>query len=238
MALLGAAYGKGVALHVRGRLPEALAELERSVGLADRFAREGRTLARTFQHDPRVSCRSYDAFTHWILGDRDTARARRSQLQGLTAYESRPSDRSFALYVDAVLAAWEGDAETARASSAEGARLAGEHGLLYWKAMLRLTEGWSLTHLGHGDEGVTQMQTSLAELRPSRSHLRLPLHLGLLAQAQHHAGRRDDATATLRKMLAVIEHRREHVYLHHALPATALLHDLLGRHVTDVALSG
>ncbi|GCD33088.1 SARP family transcriptional regulator [Streptomyces chrestomyceticus JCM 4735] len=238
VALLGAAYGKGVALHVRGRLPEALAELERSVGLADRFAREGRTLARTFQHDPRVSCRSYDAFTHWILGDRDTARARRSQLMGLTAYESRPSDRSFALYVDAVLAAWEGDAETARASSAEGARLAGEHGLLYWKAMLRLTEGWSLTHLGHGDEGVTQMQTSLAELRPSRSHLRLPLHLGLLAQAQHHAGRRDDATATLRKMLAVIEHRREHVYLHHALPATALLHDLLGRHVTDVALSG
>ncbi|MFI2238283.1 ATP-binding protein [Streptomyces chrestomyceticus] len=238
VALLGAVYGKGVALHVRGRLPEALAELERSVGLADRFAREGRTLARTFQHDPRVSCRSYDAFTHWILGDRDTARTRRSQLLGLTAYESRPSDRSFALYVDAVLAAWEGDAETARSSSAEGARLAGEHGLLYWKAMLRLTEGWSLTHLGHGDEGVAQMQASLAELRPSRSHLRLPLHLGLLAQAQHHAGRRDDATATLRKMLAVIEHRREHVYLHPALPATALLHDLLGRHVTDVALSG
>ncbi|MFI9227900.1 ATP-binding protein [Streptomyces rimosus] len=237
VAQLGAAYGKGVALHVRGRLPEALAELERSVGLADRFAREGRSLARTFQHDPRVSCRSYDAFTHWILGDRDTALGRRCQLQALTAYESRPSDRCFALYVDAVLAAWEGDPDTARASGAEGARVAEEHGLLYWKAMLRLTEGWSLTHLGQDEAGLGLMHTSIAELRPSRSHLRLPLHLGLLAQAQHHAGRRDDATATLRKMLAVIEHRRELVYLHPALPATTLLHDLLGRHVTETVLS-
>ncbi|KAA6212545.1 transcriptional regulator [Streptomyces albofaciens JCM 4342] len=238
VAQLGAAYGKGVALHVRGRLPEALAELERGVGLADRFAREGRNLARTFQHDPRVSCRSYDAFTHWILGDRATALGRRRQLQALTAYESRPSDRCFALYVDAVLAAWEGDPDTARASGAEGARVAEEHGLLYWKAMLRLTEGWSLTHLGHDATGLDLMQTSIAELRPSRSHLRLPLHLGLLAQAQHHAGRRDDATATLRTMLAVIQHRREHVYLHPALPATVLLHDLLGRQITDTALSG
>ncbi|OKH99080.1 transcriptional regulator [Streptomyces sp. CB02923] len=238
VALLGAAYGKGVALHVRGRLPEALAELERSVGLADRFAREGHTLARTFQHDPRVSCRSYDTFTHWILGDRDTATSRRRQLQSLTAYESRPSDRAFALYVDAVLATWEDDADTALSSATEGARVAEEHGLLYWKAMLRLTEGWALTRLGRNDAGLTLMHASLAELRPSRSHLRLPLHLGLLAQAQHHAGRRDDATATLRKMLAVIEHRREHVYLHPALPTTALLHDLIGRHVTDTALSG
>ncbi|MFH8346377.1 ATP-binding protein [Streptomyces sp. NPDC018045] len=236
VALLGAAYGKGVALHVRGRLPEALAELERSVGLADRFAREGRALARTFQHDPRVSCRSYDAFTHWILGDRDTANSRRCQLQSLTAYESRPSDRAFALYVDTVLAAWEGDADTAHSSATEGARLAEEHGLLYWTAMLRLTEGWSLTHLGHGDEGLALMHASLAELRPSRSHLRLPLHLGLLAQAQHHVGHRDDAAATLRKMLAVIEHRREHVYLHPSLPTTPLLHTLLGHHLTDLAL--
>ncbi|WP_030671030.1 BTAD domain-containing putative transcriptional regulator, partial [Streptomyces rimosus] len=238
VAQLGAAYGKGVALHVRGRLPEALAELERSVGLADRFAREGRSLARTFQHDPRVSCRSYDAFTHWILGDRDTALGRRRQLQALTAYESRPSDRCFALYVDAVLAAWEGDPDTARASGSEGARVAEEHGLLYWKAMLRLTEGWSLAHLGRADAGLDLMHTSIAELRPSRSHLRLPLHLGLLAQAQHHVGRRDDAAATLRKMLAVIEHRRERVYLHPALPATTLLHDLLGRQVTETAISG
>ncbi|KOU53769.1 transcriptional regulator [Streptomyces sp. WM6378] len=236
VAQLGAAYGEGIVLHIRGRLPEALTALDGAVETADRFAREGHSLARTFQHDPRVSCRSYDAFTHWLLGDRATATERRRQLLRLTAYESRPSDRAFALYVDAVLAAWEDDVDTALHSGAEGSRLAGEHGLLYWKAMLNLPEGWGLTHSGREAEGITLMQSALAELRPSRTHLRLPLHLGLLGQAQHHAGRQEDARNTLHKMLAVVEHRREHTYLHPALPPTRLLHTLLGRGAAERVL--
>lgn len=236
VAQLGAAYGEGIVLHIRGRLREALTALDGAVETADRFAREGHSLARTFQHDPRVSCRSYDAFTHWLLGDRATATERRRQLLRLTAYESRPSDRAFALYVDAVLAAWEDDVDTALHSGAEGSRLAGEHGLLYWKAMLNLPEGWGLTHSGREAEGITLMQSALAELRPSRTHLRLPLHLGLLGQAQHHAGRQEDARNTLHKMLAVVEHRREHTYLHPALPPTRLLHTLLGRGAAERVL--
>ncbi|MEW2033367.1 BTAD domain-containing putative transcriptional regulator [Streptomyces roseifaciens] len=228
VAVLGAAYGEGIVLHIRGRLPQALAELEHGVDMADRYAREGHALARTFQHDPRVSCRSYNTFTHWLLGDRRTAAARRRELLHLTEYDSRPSDRSFALYVDAVVAAWEGDARTARASGAEGARLAGEHGLLYWKAMLGLLEGWGLTHSGWEDDGLALMHVSLAELRRSSTLLRHPLHLGLLGEAQHHAGRPEEARETFRALLAAVEQRGEHVYLHEALPATRLLRDLLG----------
>ncbi|MFE5867372.1 BTAD domain-containing putative transcriptional regulator [Streptomyces roseifaciens] len=228
VAVLGAAYGEGIVLHIRGRLPQALAELEHGVDMADRYAREGHALARTFQHDPRVSCRSYNTFTHWLLGDRRTAAARRRELLHLTEYDSRPSDRSFALYVDAVVAAWEGDARTARASGAEGARLAGEHGLLYWKAMLGLLEGWGLTHSGREDDGLALMHVSLAELRRSSTLLRHPLHLGLLGEAQHRAGRPEEASETFRALLAAVEERGEHVYLHEALPATRLLRDLLG----------
>nr|WPS70487.1 transcriptional protein [Kitasatospora cystarginea] len=229
VAMLGAAYGEGIVLHVSGQLPQALAELERGVEMADRFAREGHSLARTFQHDPRVSLRSYDAFTRWLLGDRRAAGARRRELLRLTEYESRPSDRCFALYVDAVIAAWEGDAVTACAAAAEGVRLAGEHGLLYWKAMLGLLEGWGLTHSGRQADGLGLMHTSLAELRGSSTRLRHPLHLGLLGQAQHRAGRTEEAKATFRTLLAAVEQRREHVYLHPSLPATPLLHGLLGR---------
>ncbi|MGK5733886.1 BTAD domain-containing putative transcriptional regulator, partial [Streptomyces sp. URMC 124] len=228
VAVLGAAYGEGIVLHVRGRLPQALAELEHGVEMADGYARQGHALARTFQHDPRVSCRSYNTFTHWLLGDRRTAATRRRELLHLTEYDSRPSDRSFALYVDAVVAAWEGDARTARASGAEGARLAGEHGLLYWKGMLSLLEGWGLTHSGWEDDGLALMHASLAELRRSSTLLRHPLHLGLLGEAQHHAGRPEEARATFRALLAAVEQRGEQVYLHEALPATRLLRDLLG----------
>ncbi|MFE3765941.1 BTAD domain-containing putative transcriptional regulator [Streptomyces sp. NPDC059104] len=227
VAVLGAAYGEGIVLHVRGMLPQALAELEHGVEMADRYARDGHSLARTFQHDPRVSCRSYNAFTHWLLGDRTTATARRRELLRLTAYDSRPSDRSFALYVDAVVAAWEGDAGTALASGAEGVRLAGEHGLLYWKAMLGLLEGWGLTHSAREAEGLALMHASMDRLRGSRTLLRHPLHLGLLGQAQHHAGRREEARDTFHALLGAVEERREDVYLHPALPATELIRTLL-----------
>ncbi|WP_050502806.1 ATP-binding protein [Streptomyces monomycini] len=227
VALLGAAYGEGIVLHVRGLLPEALTELERAVGLADRFAREDHALARTFQHDPRVSCRSYDAFTHWLLGDHRAAGRRRRELLSLTANGSRPSDRSFALYVDAVVAAWEGDARTAHRSGSEGARLAGEHGLRYWEAMLGLLDGWALSHLGQADDGLSRMHSCLTELDGSRTHLRQALHLGLLGQAQHHAGRPQEAAATFRSLLSAVESHQEQAYLSMALPTTRLLHELL-----------
>ncbi|MFI1497191.1 BTAD domain-containing putative transcriptional regulator [Streptomyces platensis] len=237
VAVLGAAYGEGIVLHVRGQLRHALAELEHGVAMADGYANEGHSLARTFQHDPRVSCRSYDTFTRWLMHDRKTATARRRELLRLTEYDSRPSDRCFALYVDAVVAAWEGDARTARSSGAEGVRLADEHGLLYWKGMLGVLEGWGRTHSGQED-GLTLMHSSLAELRNSRTHLRRPLHLGLLAQAQHRAGRTEDAKTTFRALLAAVGQSNEHVYLHPELPATRLLHDLLGRGAAESVATG
>ncbi|MFF2960216.1 BTAD domain-containing putative transcriptional regulator [Streptomyces sp. NPDC057963] len=226
-ARLGAAYGEGTVLFVRGRLPEALKELEHGVGLADRFSREGRLPERTYQSDPRVYFRCYGVLARWLLNDRDTAAEQRRSLLRLTQYGSRPWDRIHALYINSVVAAWEGDAETARSSSAEGIGLAVEHRLHYWKTMLRLPLGWALTHSGRG-EGIAEMRDSLAELRLSGTRIRLPLHLGLLAQAQHHAGKREDAVDTLRTMVAVVELRREYVYLHDALPTTRLLRELLG----------
>nr|AFJ05085.1 pimaricin regulator [Streptomyces platensis] len=238
VAVLGAAYGEGIVHYIRGRLRQALAELEHGVAMADEYASEGHSLARTFQHDPRVSCRSYDTFAHWLMGDRKTATARRRELLRLTEYDSRPSDRSFALYVDAVVAAWEGDARTALSSGAEGVRVADEHGLLYWKAMLGVLEGWGRTHCGQEDGGLTLMHTSLAELRHSRTLLRRPLHLGLLGQAQHRAGRTEDAKTTFRALLAAVGQCDEPVYLHPDLPATRLLHDLLGRGAAEAVAAG
>lgn len=90
-----------------------------------------------------------------------------------------------------------------------------------------------MAHSGHEDKGIALMRESLAELERSRTRIRLPLHLGLLGQAQQHAGRREDAEATFRKMATIIERRQEHVYLHTALPTTRLLDELLGHRSTE-----
>lgn len=94
--------------------------------------------------------------------------------------------------------------------------------------MLGLLEGWGLTHSAREAEGLALMHASMDRLRGSRTLLRHPLHLGLLGQAQHHAGRREEARDTFHALLAAVEQRREDVYLHPALPATGLIRTLLG----------
>ncbi|MFC9607405.1 ATP-binding protein [Streptomyces niveus] len=234
LAVLGAPYTEGVILHILGQLSEALVELERGIEAADRYAREGRTWRRALQVRAPVSLRCYETFTRWLLGDRDGAAEGRLRLLRLTEYDDPgPAERAFALYVDAVIAAWEGDPDTAHTSSTRGTQLAAEHGLPYWQAMLGIPQGWALAHSGNEDKGIALLRESLAELDRSRTRIRLPLHLGLLGQAQHHAGRREDAEATLRKMAAIIERHQEHVYLHPALPTTRLLHELLSHRGTE-----
>ncbi|MFB9391341.1 BTAD domain-containing putative transcriptional regulator [Streptomyces coeruleoprunus] len=227
VAYLGARYGRGIVLHVRGRLTEALAELEDAVDRADALGAEGgRHVARYFQHDPRISCRSYDAFTHWLLGAADAASARRAELLSLTHHDSRPGDRAFALYVDAVLAGLEGDVATARRSGELGREVADRYGLRYWRSMLSVCEGWALVHGGEEEPGLSLIRSALSELRASGTLIRLPLHLGFLAEALHHVGRRDEAAAVLRRLAQEVGSRGEHAYLHPRLPSTSLMHVL------------
>ncbi|MGK4578709.1 class I SAM-dependent methyltransferase [Kitasatospora sp. HPMI-4] len=55
-------------------------------------------------------------------------------------------DQAFALYMDAVLAAFEDDVPTVERSSARGVELSARYGLRYWKAMLQVCQGWALAH--------------------------------------------------------------------------------------------
>jgi hypothetical protein len=229
VAVLGASYGTGVVLHVQGRPRAALEELERGVALADRlFPLGGPQLSTIFQHDPRVSCRSCNTLTHWLLGDRQAATRRRQELLALTGSGSRPSDQTFALYVEAVLTALEGDAEGAERSSVRGAEVAARYGLRYWQAMLEVCQGWAVTHLGDAESGIVRLTSAIERLRSSRTLLRLPLHLGFMAEAQHLAGLDEDARATLEELLTEVRRRGEHVYLDARLPAGRLCAELLG----------
>ncbi|MFE9775825.1 BTAD domain-containing putative transcriptional regulator [Streptomyces sp. NPDC005931] len=229
VAYLGARYGRGIVLHVRGSLPEALDQLEDAVDRADALGEEGgRRVARHFQHDPRISCRSYDAFTHWLLGDTASASTRRAELLALTSRDSRPNDRAFALYVDAVLAGLEGDVHTARRSGELGREVAGRYGLHYWRAMLSVCEGWAVAHGGEGERGIALLRSGVTGLTASGTFIRLPLHLGFLAEALYHVGRTAEAVTTLAQLTREVEARGERVYLHDRLLATGLMRLLPG----------
>ncbi|WNI28144.1 BTAD domain-containing putative transcriptional regulator [Streptomyces sp. ITFR-6] len=227
-ARLGAVYGEGMALFIRDRLPDALRSFEHGVELSERLAREGQVPDGMYRSDPRVYFRTHDVFARWLMGERSAAAEQCRRLLRLTQWGDKPWDRVHALYVNAMVAAWEDDPDSARAFGTEGVGLSVKHGLSPWAAMLHVPLGWALTHAGQR-EGIPKMVNALTEMRLSRTRIHLPLHLGLLAQAQHHAGQREGAVDTLRTLLAVVEHHREYVYLNSALPATLLLDKLLGK---------
>ncbi|MGW6290969.1 BTAD domain-containing putative transcriptional regulator [Streptomyces sp. NPDC055107] len=227
-ARLGAVYGEGMALFIRNRLPDALRSFEDGVELSERLAREGRAPDGMYRSDPRVYFRTHDVFARWLMGQRSAAAEQCRRLLRLTQWGDKPWDRAHALYVNAMVAAWEDDPDSARGFGTEGVRLSVKHGLSPWAAMLHVPLGWALTHSGQ-QEGIPKMVNALTEMRLSRTRIHLPLHLGLLAQAQHHAGQREGAADTLHTLLAVVEHHREYVYLSSALPATLLLDELLGK---------
>lgn len=227
-ARLGAVYGEGMALFIRNRLPDALRSFEDGVELSERLAREGRVPDGMYRSDPRVYFRTHDVFARWLMRERPAAAEQCRRLLRLTQWGDKPWDRAHALYVNAMVAAWEDDPDSARAFGTEGVGLSVKHGLAPWAAMLQVPLGWALTHAGQR-EGIPKMVNALTEMRLSRTRIHLPLHLGLLAQAQHHAGQREGAVDTLRTLLAVVEHHREYVYLNSALPATLLLDGLLGK---------
>ncbi|MEU8698865.1 BTAD domain-containing putative transcriptional regulator [Streptomyces sp. NPDC048680] len=233
-ARLGAVYGEGMALFIRDRLPDALRSFEHGVELSERLAREGRMPDGMYRSDPRVYFRTHDVFARWLMGERSAAAEQCRRLLRLTQWGDKPWDRVHALYVNAMVAAWEDDPDSARAFGTEGVELSVKHGLSPWAAMLHVPLGWALTHAGQR-EGIPKMVNALTEMRLSRTRIHLPLHLGLLAQAQHYAEQREGAVDTLRTLLAVVEHHREYVYLNSALPATLLLDKLLGKEVREAA---
>ncbi|MFD3981002.1 BTAD domain-containing putative transcriptional regulator [Streptomyces griseus] len=231
-ARLGAVYGEGMTMFIRDRLPDALRSFEHGVELSERLAREGRLPDGMYRSDPRVYFRTHDVFARWLMGERSAAAEQGRRLLRLTQWGDRPWDRVHALYVNAMVAAWEGDPDAAGDFGAQGVELSAQHGLSSWAAMLNVPLGWALAHGGQR-EGIPKMMNALTEMRLSRTRIHLPLHLGLLAQAQHLAEQREGAVDTLRTLLAVVEHHREYVYLNSALPSTLLLDELLGKETRE-----
>lgn len=137
-ARLGAVYGEGMALFIRNRLPDALRSFEDGVELSERLAREGRVPDGMYRSDPRVYFRTHDVFARWLMRERPAAAEQCRRLLRLTQWGDKPWDRAHALYVNAMVAAWEDDPDSARAFGTEGVGLSVKHGLAPWAAMLQV----------------------------------------------------------------------------------------------------
>lgn len=199
----------------------ALTDAERTAERMPAALRDA--LTHKYHHDPRFLVTNHRVLTLWLLGTTTEALALSDELLLATSRDGTPVDRASAHYFHALVAALSEDAHTAADSSERGLDIARAHGLTHWDAMLRVCHGWARQQTGAPDALVT-LESTVGELRERRLVIRMPLHLGLLAHAQHSSGAIEAARETLRSSAAEIRSRGEQAYVSRRLPFNRLLH--------------
>ncbi|MFD7069051.1 BTAD domain-containing putative transcriptional regulator [Streptomyces sp. NPDC059913] len=204
------ANGALTALTEAARIAEDLPSAER-VGLT-----------RVLHHDLRHIAMNHRALALSLLGADDEAQQVCENLLPVTGQDGTPVDRASAHYFHALVAALAGDPQTAASSSGRGLDVATAHGLTYWSVLLRVCRSWAQQQLAEPG-ALDALESAVAELRERRVLIRLPLHLGLLAEAQHSAGGIRTAQETLRRAGREIRSRGERAYASPTLSFNGLL---------------
>ncbi|WP_416969868.1 BTAD domain-containing putative transcriptional regulator [Streptomyces sp. 4F14] len=211
-------------LQLPSETADALTALTEAGRAADELSPQQReSMTRQSQHDPRFLAMNHRVLTLWLLGATADARALADELLVATGRDGTPLDQASAHYFHSLVAALDEDPHRAAASSGRGLDIARAHGLSHWTSMLRVCRSWARQQAGEPG-ALTCLESAVAELRERRLLIRLPLHLGLLAQAQHSSGAVEDARRTLRSSAAEVESRGEFAYVSRALPFTRLCH--------------
>ncbi|WP_437104657.1 BTAD domain-containing putative transcriptional regulator [Streptomyces sp. enrichment culture] len=209
-------------LQLPSETADALAALTEAERIAEKLTPEQRErMTGRSQHGPRFMAANHRVLTLWLLGATDEARALCEELLVATGLDGTPVDQASAYYFHSLTAALDEDPDGAAASSGRGLDIARAHGLSHWTAMLQVCRSWALQQSGEAG-ALDSLESAIAELRERRLLIRLPLHMGLLAHAQHSSGAAEDARRTLRSSTAEARSRGELAYVNHTLPFTRL----------------
>jgi hypothetical protein len=144
---------KGNTLNYGGEFAAALSHLEQGSALYDPQRR--RSHAFGYADDPGVVCRSYAAWTLWVLGYPERALRRNREALTLARESAHPLSLAFALFFAAVVHQFRREGPLLQEYAEATITLSAEHGLTHWWAMGTILRGWALAAQGHGEEGIS-----------------------------------------------------------------------------------
>ena len=183
----------GMTRFFRGEGERALAHTELALSLS----REGDFESVTYGvgHDEGVFFHAMASWNLWWLG-RPDAGLRRA-LEGSREADSLPSSltQAMARHAVAMIRLLRGEGVHASVVAGENLRLTEEVGLPFWRGLALLVLGTELARRGD-ESGLGQLDLGLGLLLEEGNHGGASLGLALLADAQFHLGRFDQAMAT------------------------------------------
>jgi predicted ATPase len=144
----------------------------------------------------------------WLLGYPDQAVASIQAALALAQQLAHPMSLTQALYRAAMLHHQRREAPLTQAHAEAAVTTATEQGFPQLLAQATPLRGWALAARGHGEEGITQIQQSLAAYQATGAAAYQPYHLALLAEASAQVGQTAEALEALAEALATLAKSR------------------------------
>jgi predicted ATPase len=176
--------------------------------------------------DPGVVCLGYGAWTLWLLGEVDQAKASADQAQAFSRRLNNAYTLARCQYYDALLRQFVGDWQAVRARAEEAIELATEQGIAMVRAVGTIMLGWVRLREGQKAEGSRQIHKGVDAYRATGASFQLPHFLVPVAEAARVRGRPEEGLDVLADAMAIVENTGER-YLE------AELHRLQGELLLD-----
>ena len=195
MALMTAHTGTGIALRFMGRYSEAVEHFDKAAAIYD--PSKQREYLASYHMDPGVFCLAEMTRTYWALGQVDKALATLARTVEIARSSPDPRTIAFSMLMGSVLHHMMREPENTLRYSSEGIAITDEHEIAQERAWITTAHGWALTMLGQVDQGIEELETSLAMRRRMNADLDLPYALIQLSDGYAKRGDIDRARSVL-----------------------------------------
>ena len=196
-------YALGVTWLFLGALPAARLHLEE--GIARYTPDQRRAPAFRMGQDPGVACRSYAAWTLWLLGYPDQSLARLPDALALAHGLSHSFSLAYARLVAAVVSQLRRDVPAVHEHAEAAVALSIEQRFPLWATWGTIMHGWALAMQGQDEEGMAQVRQGIAAFRATGAALHVPYFCTLLAEVTDHLGHTADGLQALTEAHTLVE---------------------------------
>jgi class 3 adenylate cyclase/predicted ATPase len=197
----------GMTLGLTGSIAEARARLDQALALDD--PAERRPLATRFGTDTRVSALSFRAWTLWLLGFPEAARADIDHAVKEAREIGQAATLMLALAIPNYTQILCGDGVAVNAFANELITLATEKGAPLRKAEAIFQQGCALALTGRTADAVETIASGVRAWRSTGATCWTPLHMLFLADAHARLGQFDDARRCIGEAMAASEASKE-----------------------------
>jgi predicted ATPase len=208
--LMAAHRALGTTLLTLGAVASAHTHFTQGIALYN--PQQHRASALLYGEDAGVLCRSYTAWTLWLLGHPDQARTRDDEAVILAQQRAHPLSLANALRCAAVLHQLRLEVQAAQERAEALISLATDQGFPYWMAIGSLQRGWALAQQGQHQEGIAQITQGLRAYRATGAETLRAYFLALLADVHGTLGELEAGLAVLMEALTLVDKTGERWY--------------------------